>query len=96
MLHGDEIEVRVADRGVGVPPNEVASLFTPFYRTSRTRHVHGTGLGLYISRRLAQRHGGRLWLEETSELGSTFVLALPLYQEDPRAPTGAGDRPSRA
>jgi len=96
LLQGDQIEVRVADHGVGVPPNEVDSLFTPFYRTSRTRHVRGTGLGLYISRRLAQRHSGRLWLEETSELGSTFVLALPLTAQGPQAPLGGSVRQSPA
>jgi signal transduction histidine kinase len=96
MMHGDEIEVRVADHGVGVPANEVGSLFTPFYRTSRTRHLPGTGLGLYISRRLAQRHGGRLWLEQTSELGSTFVLTLLLIAQDPQASLGASGRQSPA
>jgi len=53
-------------------------LFTPFYRTSRTSDVHGTGLGLHISQQLAKRHGGRLWLETSSEGGSVFALALPL------------------
>jgi signal transduction histidine kinase len=77
-VHGAEAQVRVADHGVGVPAAERSMLFTPFYRTSRTSDVHGTGLGLHISQQLAERHGGRLWLEDSSEAGSVFALALPL------------------
>jgi signal transduction histidine kinase len=77
-VHGAEAQVRVADHGVGVSADERARLFTPFYRTSRTSHVPGTGLGLHISRQLAERHGGRLWLEASSDAGSVFAFALPL------------------
>lgn len=73
-----EAHVRVGDRGVGVPIAEMDRLFVPYYRTTRTRNVSGTGLGLHISRQLAARHGGRLWLESTSRDGSVFTLALPL------------------
>jgi signal transduction histidine kinase len=75
---GSEAQVHVADHGLGVPENERDRLFTPYFRTTRTRDIPGSGLGLYISRRLAQQHGGRLWLESSSEQGSTFALALPL------------------
>jgi signal transduction histidine kinase len=77
-VHDAEAQVRVADHGVGVPESERTMLFTPFYRTSRTSDIHGTGLGLHISQQLAKRHGGRLWLETSSESGSVFALALPL------------------
>jgi signal transduction histidine kinase len=76
--NGEEVDLRITDRGVGVPADEQDQLFTPFYRTSATRNVRGTGLGLHISRRLAERHGGRLWLESSSSAGSTFVLTLPV------------------
>jgi len=75
---GGEAHVRVIDQGVGVPAEERARLFTPFYRTSRTSGIPGTGLGLHISQQLAARHGGRLWLEASSDAGSVFALALPL------------------
>lgn len=75
---GDEAQVRVTDRGVGLPKDERSRLFSPFFRTSRTRAVAGNGLGLHISRRIAEQHRGRLWLESSSESGSTFILALPL------------------
>lgn len=74
----DQARVRISDHGVGVPEGERGMLFTPFYRTSRTRHVPGTGLGLHISKRLAERHGGGLWLEDSSSAGSVFALTLPV------------------
>lgn len=73
-----EAQIRVTDRGVGVPEDERALLFNPFYRTTRTRDIGGTGLGLYLCKQLASRHSGRLWLEESSTAGSVFVLAIPL------------------
>ncbi len=75
---GREAQVRIADHGVGVPADERERLFTPFYRTSRTRDVPGTGLGLHIGKLLAERHGGRLWLEASSDEGSVFAFALPV------------------
>ncbi len=77
-VRGTDAEVRVSDRGVGIPETERALLFTPFYRSSRTRDVRGTGLGLHISRQLAERHRGRLYLESSSATGSVFVLSLPV------------------
>ncbi len=73
-----EAQVRVEDHGVGVPEDELNRLFAPYYRTSRTRQLPGTGLGLHISRQFAVRCGGRLWLESSSSAGSVFALALPL------------------
>jgi signal transduction histidine kinase len=73
-----EAVVRVADRGIGIPADERAELFQRFFRTSRTQAYGGTGLGLFISRRIAEMHGGRLWLERTGPEGSVFALALPL------------------
>lgn len=73
-----EVLLRVRDYGLGVPPDEQPQLFTPFFRTSRTRDLPGTGLGLHISRRLAEQHGGRLWLETSTDAGSVFALALPV------------------
>lgn len=76
---GTEARVRVEDRGVGIPPDAREALFTPYFRSSRTRDIPGTGLGLHISRRVAQHHGGRLWLESSTAEGTTFALALPLF-----------------
>jgi signal transduction histidine kinase len=77
-ISGGAVHIRVEDHGVGVPADERDRLFTPYFRTRRTRDIPGSGLGLHISRRLAQQHGGRLWLDRSSDTGSTFALALPL------------------
>jgi signal transduction histidine kinase len=77
-IRGKQAQISVADHGVGVPEAEGALIFTPFYRASTARDVRGTGLGLHISRRLAERHSGRLWLEASSNAGSVFTLALPI------------------
>ena len=75
-----EAQIRVTDRGVGVPADERDRLFAPFFRSSRTREISGTGLGLHISRRIAEQHHGRLLLESSSGIGvgSTFLLTLPV------------------
>ncbi|HEY8825262.1 MAG TPA: ATP-binding protein [Candidatus Limnocylindria bacterium] len=73
-----EAILRVKDYGIGVPADESDRLFTPFFRTSRTQDLAGTGLGLHISKRLAEQHGGRLWMESSTDAGSVFALALPI------------------
>jgi signal transduction histidine kinase len=75
---GTEAQLRVTDHGFGIPDEERGLIFAPFYRTARTRDIPGTGLGLHISRRIAEQHRGRVWLDSSSEVGSVFVLALPL------------------
>jgi signal transduction histidine kinase len=75
---GEEAVVKVEDRGVGIAADAQDQLFSPYFRSLRTRDVPGTGLGLHISRRVAEQHGGRLWLEHSTDAGSTFALALPL------------------
>jgi signal transduction histidine kinase len=79
---GKDVELRVTDRGVGVPEAERDMLFAPFFRTSRTREIAGTGLGLHISRRIAEQHHGRLSLESSSDVGCVFVLTLPLAENE--------------
>ncbi len=84
---GQEALLRVEDHGVGVSADEQDLIFEPYYRSRRTRSVPGTGLGLHISRLLAERHGGRLWLERSTEAGSVFALALPLADERTAIPS---------
>src|SRR5207248_5482291 len=74
----DALVVREVDHGRGIAADELTRLFQPFYQTPRGRSYGGTGLGLHISRRIAEAHGGRLWLEETGPGGSTFAFALPV------------------
>ena len=72
-----QLRFRVADQGPGVPAELQAKIFEPFERYDPTSGV-GTGLGLPVSRRLAEVMGGHLTLESDGSKGSTFVLALPL------------------
>ncbi len=73
-----EIWMGVRDVGPGVPAGVRSEIFRPFYTTKS----QGTGLGLPISQQIVERHGGRLWLEETPGGGATFVVALPLVNEE--------------
>jgi two-component system sensor histidine kinase SenX3 len=76
---GKYVLVRVKDEGVGIPRSELKQVFKRFYRVPGTlaSRVKGTGLGLYIVRSVAKRHGGRAWAESDGlGHGSTFVLQL--------------------
>jgi signal transduction histidine kinase len=75
------VVVRVRDEGPGIPKTELKQIFKRFHRVpgSLATRVKGTGLGLYIVRSVAKRHGGRAWAEsEGPGKGSTFVLQLPV------------------
>jgi signal transduction histidine kinase len=78
----NHVLIRFQDTGLGIPPEHLESVFQEFTQvdTSTTRKVGGTGLGLPISRRLIEMHGGRLWAESTgiAGQGSTFYVFLPL------------------
>jgi len=78
----DLAHITVKDTGLGIPPDKLESIFQEFTQvdTSTTRKVGGTGLGLPISRRLCEMHGGRLWAESTGIAGegSIFHVELPI------------------
>lgn len=75
----EELEIRVRDKGPGIPHAELEHVFEPFYRleVSRSRESGGTGLGLTIARNLARAHGGELQLRNLGEGGLEAVLTLP-------------------
>jgi two-component system, OmpR family, sensor histidine kinase SenX3 len=80
-LDSDFAVIRVSDRGPGIPKQELKQIFKRFYRVPGpiAARVKGTGLGLYIVRSVAKRHGGRVWAESQGPgRGSTFVLELPV------------------
>ncbi len=78
----ERVLIRVRDTGVGIPPDKLEAIFEEFAQVdpSPTRKVGGTGLGLPISRRLVDMHGGRMWAESAGVPGegSTFYVELPL------------------
>lgn len=75
-----EVEVRVANSGPGISPEEIPHLFERFYRgdQARSRGQGGSGLGLAISKQLIEAHGGRIWAENDPSGGAIFVIRLPL------------------
>lgn len=76
---GPTVRLTVTDSGIGIPECDHPLLFEPFFRASNARHgpSQGTGLGLVISRRLIEAHGGALSFESAEGEGSTFVAMLP-------------------
>ncbi|MGQ0573202.1 MAG: response regulator [Pseudonocardia sp.] len=78
-MFGDDLHLRVRDTGIGIAPEQMARLFRSFSQVdpSTTRHFGGTGLGIAISRGLAELMGGRLWAESKPGHGSTFHCTLP-------------------
>lgn len=77
---GNGLLLRVADQGIGVPPEELERIFQPFGRASNAAalNIPGLGLGLYICRQIAEQHGGRLWAESAgAEQGTAMHLWLP-------------------
>ncbi len=83
---GDDkrISISVKDSGIGIPAEDIPHLFQKFYRVdnSDTREIGGTGLGLYLSRRLAENMSGTLRVESEYKKGSTFFLEIPRLSND--------------
>ncbi len=84
------LQVSVRDQGIGMSPREMSQLFEKFYRVDRdeVRRAGGTGLGLYITKRLVEMHGGRIRAESWLGAGSRFSFTLPVRS----GPASRGDR----
>jgi signal transduction histidine kinase len=79
---GDELLFAVIDTGPGIAQEDQAIIFEPFRQTETgIKHMGGTGLGLPISKRLVEAHGGRIWLESVPGEGASFFVTLPLHSE---------------
>jgi signal transduction histidine kinase len=72
-----DIELSIADQGVGVPPEQREAIFGRFHQAHGEHHLSGLGLGLYITREIVESHGGSVHIEEPVEKGSRLVLTLP-------------------
>jgi signal transduction histidine kinase len=81
----------VEDTGIGIQPQDIPTVFEAFRQvdSSSARRAQGTGLGLPISRRLVELHGGRMWVESQYGVGSTFYFTLPAAREGDPALTSA-------
>jgi signal transduction histidine kinase/HAMP domain-containing protein len=79
----DAVQVSVRDQGIGMSPRDMGQLFEKFYRVDRdeVRRAGGTGLGLYITKRLVEMHGGHIRAESWPGVGSVFTFTLPTSAE---------------
>ncbi|MDB5163140.1 MAG: putative sensor protein [Candidatus Saccharibacteria bacterium] len=75
----DKVIISVKDSGLGIPPEDIPHLFQKFYRVNNMdrQEIGGTGLGLYLVRRLTENMQGRIWVESVYQKGSTFFFQLP-------------------
>jgi PAS domain S-box-containing protein len=80
----DGLRFEVQDNGIGIAPADLPRLFEKFFRGSQreARAQRGSGLGLAIVRSIAERHGGKVWVESVMGQGSTFLLLIPFAQPD--------------
>jgi len=75
---GHQVEIEVADRGVGIPPEDLLRIFDKFYRVQRPDSVVGTGLGLAICKGIAEAHGGSITAENRPGGGTIIRLTMPM------------------
>jgi len=75
----DEVIIRVQDRGVGIPADELLHIFTPYYRASTAASIPGTGLGLAGARAIVAQHGGQITLESRVGEGTVVTVSLPRH-----------------
>jgi len=84
------VAIDVLDSGDGIAPEDLARLFTPFFRAdrSRTRATGGVGLGLTLARRIVEAHGGTLTADSTVGVGTTMTVTLPRPAAASESPRG--------
>jgi signal transduction histidine kinase len=80
-LDNGHVEIAVTDTGPGITADDLDTIFEEFEQTAAGKQAEGTGLGLPLSRKLVELHGGRLWAESEPGHGSTFRFTLPVNQE---------------
>jgi signal transduction histidine kinase len=77
QTQGGQLLISVSDIGMGLPPKQADQIFNAFFTTK----LHGTGMGLSISRSIVESHGGRLWAADNTPRGAIFHLSLPTKDE---------------
>ncbi len=89
------VEIRVADRGPGIPEDEQKHIFEPFFRGRRAveNQIHGAGLGLNLAKKIVEAHGGSIRVKSEPMKGAEFIVRIPAA---PPAPTGASPSPTGA
>jgi PAS domain S-box-containing protein len=82
---GEDVQIAVADTGPGIPPEQWELVFERFWHSRRGARQRGTGLGLAIAKGIVEAHGGRIWIESTVGVGSTFYFTIPLARRQVQA-----------
>jgi two-component system sensor histidine kinase KdpD len=82
LAEGGEMLLKVKDRGVGIPPNDLENILNKFYRVQHPGKPGGTGLGLSICKGIVEAHGGRIWARNQPGGGAIFTVALPLQAQE--------------
>lgn len=77
---GDRVKISITDEGMGIKPHDIDKLFDRYYRveSKHTMHISGFGIGLYLSAEIIHRHEGKIGVESTTGVGSTFWFTLPI------------------
>lgn len=82
VVIGDEIQISVADEGIGIAESEWKNIFNEFYRISaHAQQVKGMGLGLFIAKEIVEGHSGKIWVESRAGQGATFFIQLPVERK---------------
>ena len=85
-MDAEALRITVSDEGVGIPEEELDSVFNKFIQSSKTKTgAGGTGLGLAICKEIVQGHGGKIWAENNTGCGAAFHVELPISQEKPES-----------
>jgi two-component system sensor histidine kinase VicK len=81
--HGDEYQFSIKDNGIGIPEDQKDQIFTRFFRASNAIKIEtsGTGLGLYMVRKIIEIHGGKVWLNSAENKGTEVYFTLPAYND---------------
>jgi signal transduction histidine kinase len=77
---GDQVLLRVQDKGIGISAENIQRIFNRFEGAVPITSYGGLGLGLYITRQIVEYHGGKIWVESQVGSGSTFFVELPIRQ----------------
>jgi signal transduction histidine kinase len=85
-LKGKEVQISVADRGIGIAAEEIRHIFEPFYRSPSVTaaQIHGTGLGLPLAKSIVEAMQGQVTVKSAPGRGSTFTLHLPCVEHPAR------------
>jgi len=82
-MHSDLLRIEVHDQGPGIPAEHTPHLFERFYRMPQSSNIRGTGLGLYISRKIIEAHGGEIGVQSQAGQGTVFYFEIPQVKAPP-------------